>query len=88
MAAVNIQIDIPNLGTYEMEELKHKLTAYAQNLIAASNTSKKQSISDQQSVNDDVKYSARLNRLRRLCGREISAQEIQADERLAYLIGK
>ena len=56
MAAVNIQIDIPNLGTYEMEELKHKLTAYAQNLIAASNTSKKQSISDQQSVNDDVKY--------------------------------
>ena len=88
MAAVNIQIDIPNLGTYEMEELKHKLTAYAQNLIAASNTSKKQSISDQQSVNDDVKYSARLNRLRRLCGREISAQEIQEAERLAYLIGK
>ena len=88
MAAVNIQIDIPNLGTYEMEELKHKLTAYAQNLIAASNTSKKQSISDQQSVNDDVKYSARLNRLRRLCGREISVQEIQEDERLAYLIGK
>ena len=88
MAAVNIQIDIPNLGTYEMEELKHKLTAYAQNLIAASNTSKKQSISDQQSVNDDEKYSARLNRLRRLCGREISAQEIQEDERLAYLIGK
>ena len=43
MAAVNIQIDIPNLGTYEMEELKHKLTAYAQNLIVASNTSKKQS---------------------------------------------
>ena len=88
MAAVNIQIDIPNLGTYEMEELKHKLTAYAQNLIAASNTSKKQSISDQQSVNDNVKYSARLNRLRRLCGREISVQEIQEDERLAYLIGK
>ena len=88
MAAVNIQIDIPNLGTYEMEELKHKLTAYAQNLIAASNTSKKQSISAQQSVNDDLKYSARLNRLRRLCGREISVQEIQEDERLAYLIGK
>ena len=88
MAAVNIQIDIPNLGTYEMEELKHKLTAYAQNLIAASNTSKKQSISDQQSVNDDVKYSARLNRLRRLCGREIPTQEILEDERLAYLINK
>ena len=88
MVAVNIQIDIPNLGTYEMEELKHKLTAYAQNLIAASNTSKKQSISCQQSVNDDVKYSARLNRLRKLCGREISAKDIQEDERLAYLIGK
>ena len=35
---------------------------------------------------EDLKYSARLNRLRRLCGREISAQEIQEDERLAYLI--
>ena len=41
MASVNIQIDVPNLGTYEMEELKHKLTAYAQNLIAASNSSDK-----------------------------------------------
>ena len=84
MAAVNIQIDVPNLGTYEMEELKHKLTAYARNLIAASN--KTQPISQHLSSDEDLKYSARLNRLRRLCGREISAQEIQEDERLAYLI--
>ena len=84
MAAVNIQIDVPNLGTYEMEELKHKLTAYARNLIAASN--KTQPISQYLSSDEDLKYSARLNRLRRLCGREISAQEIQEDERLAYLI--
>lgn len=88
MAAVNIQIDVPNLGAYEMEELKHKLTAYARNLIAASNYSKAQSVPQEQSADEDLKYSARINRLRRLCGREISAQEIQEDERLAYLIGK
>ena len=88
MAAVNIQIDVPNLGAYEMEELKHKLTAYARNLIAASNKSQAQPISQHPSADDDFKYSARLNRLRRLCGREISTQEILEDERLAYLINK
>ena len=88
MAAVNIQIDVPNLGTYEMEELKHKLTAYARNLIAASNTSEKQTIFRQQPVNEDKKCAARRNRLRRLCGREISPEDIQEDERLAYLISK
>ena len=48
----------------------------------------KQIKSCQQSVNDDVNSSARLNRLRKRCGREISAKDIQEDERLAYLIGK
>ena len=88
MAAVNIQIDIPNLGTYEMEELKHKLTTYARNLIAESNKNKSQQVSQDMSFDEDSKYSARLNRLRKLCGRVISAQEIQEDDRLAYLIGK
>ena len=88
MAALNIQIEVPNMGIYEMEELKHKLTVYALNLIAESNISEKQTISHQQSVNEDKKYSERLNRLRRLCGRKISPQEIQEDERLAYLLSK
>lgn len=88
MASVNIQIDVPNLGTYEMEELKHKLTAYAQNLIAASNSSDKPMVSQQQKVDVDMKYSARLNRLRRLCGREITSEDLIDDERLAYLISK
>ena len=88
MAAVNIQIDVPNLGAYEMEELKHKLTAYARNIMAESNKNKSQQVSQDMSFDEDAKYSARINRLRRLCGRVISAQEIQEDERLAYLIGK
>lgn len=88
MAALNLQIEVPNLGANEMEELKHKLTVYARNLIAESNISEKQTISHQQSVNEDKKYSERLNRLRRLCGRTISTQEIQEDERLAYLLSK
>lgn len=36
MAALNIQIEVPNLGMYDMEALKHKLTVYAKKLIAAS----------------------------------------------------
>ena len=36
MAALNIQIEVPNMGMYEMETLKHKLTVYAKKLIAAS----------------------------------------------------
>ncbi len=88
MAALNIQIEVPNMGIYEMEELKHKLTVYAQNLIAEAKNSEKQEISKQQSVNENMRYSERLNRLRRLCGRSISTQEIQEDERLAYLLSK
>ena len=86
MPALNIQIDVPNLGANEIEELKHKLTIYAQNLISASNKSELKA--QQLSGNAEMKYSARLNRLRRLCGREIPTQDIQEDERLAYLIGK
>ena len=55
MAAVNIQIDVPNLGTYEMEELKHKLTVDAQNLIAEAKNSEKQEISQQKSVNENMR---------------------------------
>lgn len=36
MAALNIQIDVPNMGVFEMEELKHKVTLYAKKLIATS----------------------------------------------------
>lgn len=36
MAALNIQIEVPNMGMYEMETLKHKVTVYAKKLIAAS----------------------------------------------------
>ena len=33
-------------------------------------------------------YSARINRLRSLCGKEIPQEIIQEDERLAYLLNK
>lgn len=36
MAALNIQIEVSNMGMYEMETLKHKVTVYAKKLIAAS----------------------------------------------------
>lgn len=36
MAALNIQIEVPNLGLYDIEALKRKLTVYAKKLIAAS----------------------------------------------------
>lgn len=35
VAALNVQIEVPNMGIYEMEILKHKLTVYAKKLIAA-----------------------------------------------------
>ena len=38
MAALNIQIDVPNMGIYDMEELKHKVVAYAKKLISSSQT--------------------------------------------------
>lgn len=34
------------------------------------------------------KYSARINRLRSLCGKGISQEDIDNDERLAYLLQK
>lgn len=34
------------------------------------------------------KYSARINRLRSLCGKVISQEDIDNDERLAYLLQK
>lgn len=34
------------------------------------------------------KYSDRINRLRSLCGKSISQEEIDNDERLAYLLRK
>lgn len=37
MAALNIQIEIPNMNVYDLEELKHKLTVYAKSLISSSN---------------------------------------------------
>lgn len=36
MAALDLQIEVPNMGVYEMEELKHKLMAYAKKLISMS----------------------------------------------------
>lgn len=47
MAALNIQIEVPNLGMYEMETLKHKLTVYAQKLIAASKKKEAKAVSKQ-----------------------------------------
>ena len=47
MAALNIQIEVPNLGMYEMEALKHKLTVYAKKLIAASKTKETEAASKQ-----------------------------------------
>lgn len=45
MAALNIQIEVPNMGIYEMEELKQKLTVYAKKLIASSDKTKTQASS-------------------------------------------
>ena len=45
MAALNIQIEVPNMGMYEIEELKNKLTLYAKKLIATSNRAKTKAIS-------------------------------------------
>ena len=36
MAALNIQIEVPNMNIYDLEELKHKVTAYAKSLIISS----------------------------------------------------
>ena len=47
MAALNIQIEVPNLGMYEMEVLKHKLTVYAKKLIAASKKAETEVVSKQ-----------------------------------------
>ena len=61
---------------------------YARDFIATSHTAETLSMPKQQPVHEENKYSARINRLRRLCGREISSKDIQEDERLAYLINK
>ncbi|MBQ8239720.1 MAG: hypothetical protein IJZ38_02610 [Bacteroides sp.] len=47
MAALNIQIDIPNMGVYELEELKHKVTLYAKKLVAVSRKSETKDITKQ-----------------------------------------
>ena len=47
MAALNIQIDIPNMGVYELEELKPKVTLYAKKLAAVSRKSEAKDITKQ-----------------------------------------
>lgn len=47
MAALNIQIEVPNMGMYEMEIIKHKLTIYAKKLIAASKKSETEVVNKQ-----------------------------------------
>ena len=36
MAALDLQIEVPNMGVSEIEELKHQLMAYAKQLISLS----------------------------------------------------
>ncbi len=36
MASLDIQIEVPNMGVYEMERLRQKLIAYAQKLVSSS----------------------------------------------------
>ena len=40
------------------------------------------------STDENNIYSKRINRLRSLCGRNISKEDLQSDERLSYLLNK
>ena len=38
MATLNIQIDVPDMGTYEVAELKRMLTEYAYKIVSTTKT--------------------------------------------------
>ena len=39
-------------------------------------------------IDENKRYSPRITRLRNLCGRNISKEELQSDDRLNYLLNK
>ena len=44
MAALDLQIEVPNMGVSEIEELKHKLMAYAKQLISLSQSQSRSTV--------------------------------------------
>lgn len=75
---VTIPVTVPSIGDYSIEGLKQELTAFALNLIHKKSESKTK----------ETCYSARLQHLRNMSRNSITAQDIEKDERLAYLLQK
>lgn len=75
---LTIPVIVPTTGDYTLEALKHKLTEYALQLVSTgkNNVEKKRA------------YSSRIQLLRSLNHNLITAEDLQNDEHLAYLINK
>lgn len=69
----------------QSENVKQALVIRLTDSLAADKYIPKNELSK---TTSNPKYSARINRLRSLCGKEISQETIQEDERLAYLLKK
>lgn len=72
-----IPVHVPTLGKYTMEELVNKLTDFALTLV-----------NPKSAENIGKTYSARIMRLRANSNKSITVEDIEEDERLAYLINK
>ena len=72
-----IPVHVPSLGKYTMEELVDKLTDFALTLV-----------NPKSAENIGKSYSARIMRLRANSNKSITVEDIEGDERLAYLINK
>lgn len=76
--SITIPIKLPSTGSYTLESLTKEITDFAMHLI---------SIKKNQS--DKAKrYSATLKRLQSLNRNLITTQDLNTDERLAYLLNK
>lgn len=75
---VTIQIKVPTMGNYSLEALTNELTEFAKKLI----------LNKSKSSDMPKRYSSKLCHLREMSQNNISAEDINNDERLEYLLNK
>lgn len=79
--AITIPVSVPTMGGYTVESLRQELTEYALKLVKCN-----------QLKVEDVKvtksYSPRLQKLHSMSKMLITEEDIDADERLRYLLDK
>lgn len=79
--SITIPVSVPTMGGYTVESLSKELTEYALNLVKR----KQAKVVDEKVAKN---YSQRLQKLHSMSKMLITKEDIDADEKLKYLLNK